>query len=254
MTSFLFKTHPASMVYGGPIVCELEDAPVVMQWFRDFQPNAPAELYFFLGLRWYHPATFSHGPLVEEDLRSRLSHNRPLAEGEKAVNAVRAALPKPIIDWAGPMPGDHPDPVRRALPKGLQWYWKGDFVKTSPDAAVAARIAHAAKTADRASCMHLYPIDGAVQRQKRDATARGYRDVAWSMVIFGVDPDPANAPALKKWARDYWEAVHPFNLAGAYANFMMDDEARCVSRRPMARTTIASQRSSGNLIRQTCST
>ena len=44
------------------------------------------------------------------------------------------------------------------------------------------------------------------------------------MVIFGVDPDPAKAPTLKKWARDYWEAVHPFDLAGAYPNFMMDDE------------------------------
>jgi hypothetical protein len=24
--------------------------------------------------------------------------------------------------------------------------------------------------------------------------------------------------------RDYWAAVHPFDLAGAYPNFMMDDE------------------------------
>ena len=91
----------------------------------------------------------------------------------------------------------------------------GDFRSTKADAA---------KLPTGLSGMHIYPIDGAVQRQKRDATAWGYRDVAWSMVIFGVDPDPANAPALKKWARDYWEAVHPFNLAGAYANFMMDDE------------------------------
>jgi FAD/FMN-containing dehydrogenase len=44
------------------------------------------------------------------------------------------------------------------------------------------------------------------------------------MVIFGVDSDPIKAPTLKKWARDYWEAVHPFDLAGAYPNFMMDDE------------------------------
>ena len=31
-------------------------------------------------------------------------------------------------------------------------------------------------------------------------------------------------PGLKKWAQDYWSAVHPFNLPGGYANFMMDDE------------------------------
>jgi hypothetical protein len=44
------------------------------------------------------------------------------------------------------------------------------------------------------------------------------------MAIVGVDPDPAKAPLLKQWVRGYWEAVHPFNLEGAYANFMMDDE------------------------------
>jgi len=154
-----------------------------------------------------------------------VSHNGPLEEGEKAVNAVRAALPKPIIDWAQPMPYTVIqmlfDPL---LPKGLQWYWKGDFVKDLPDAAVDAYIAHAGKLPTVLSGTHIYPVDGAVHRQKKDATAWGYRDAAWSMVIFGVDPDPAKAPVLRQWAQDYWAAVHPFNLAGAYANFMMDDE------------------------------
>jgi FAD/FMN-containing dehydrogenase len=226
VTSFLFKTHPVSMVYGGPIVFELAEAPAVMKWFREFQPNAPEEFYIFLGLQMVPPAD----PFPKEHWSKKMcvlvvSHNGPLPEGEKAVNAVREALPKPIIDWAQPMPYTAIqtlfDPL---LPKGLQWYWKGDFIKTLPDEAVEAHMAHAAKLPTGLSGMHIYPIDGAVQRQKRDATAWGYRDVAWSMVIFGVDPDPANAPALKKWARDYWEAVHPFNLAGAYANFMMDDE------------------------------
>ena len=30
---------------------------------------------------------------------------------------------------------------------------------------------------------------------------------------------------MKTWGRAYWKAVHPFNLGGAYVNFMMDDEA-----------------------------
>ena len=34
----------------------------------------------------------------------------------------------------------------------------------------------------------------------------------------------SNAPTLKQWAQAYWKAVHPFNLPGAYPNFMMDDE------------------------------
>ena len=226
VTSFLFRTNAVAMVYGGPIVFELSDAPAVMKWFRDNQPKAPEEFYMFLGLQSVPPAD----PFPREHWSKKMcalvvSHNGPLAEGEKAVNAVRAALPKPIIDWAQPMPYTVIqmlfDPL---LPKGLQWYWKGDFVKDLPDAAVDTYIAHAGKLPTVLSGTHIYPVDGAVHRQKKDATAWGYRDAAWSMVIFGVDPDPAKAPVLRQWAQDYWAAVHPFNLAGAYANFMMDDE------------------------------
>ena len=62
--------------------------------------------------------------------------------------------------------------------------------------------------------MHLYPIDGAVHRVPRDATAWNTRDATWSMVIAGIDADPTQADALKTWGRAYWTAIHPFNLEG----------------------------------------
>ena len=74
------------------------------------------------------------------------------------------------------------------------------------------------------STMHLYPIDGAVHRVGKDDTAFSYRDARWAQVIVGVDPDPANAPAITEWASDYWEALHPYSAGGAYVNFLMDDE------------------------------
>ena len=73
--------------------------------------------------------------------------------------------------------------------------------------------------------MHLYPIDGAVRRVAKDATAWSARDATWSMVIAAIDSDPTKADALKTWGRGYWKAVHPYNLGGGYINFMMDDEA-----------------------------
>ena len=76
------------------------------------------------------------------------------------------------------------------------------------------------------SLMHLYPIDGAVHRVSKDATAWSTRDAQFSMVIAGIDSDPNKAEALKSWGRRYWSAVHPFNLEGGYVNFMMDDEAQ----------------------------
>ena len=224
VTSFLFRTHPASIVYGGPIIFDMTDAAKVMRWYRDFQAGAPEDFSVWLGLQ----TVPSGDPFPREHWGKKMcallfAHNGQ--GGEAAVNAARAALPKPLIDWAGPIPYPALQGMFDALyPKGLQWYWKGDFVKTLPDAAIDVHLEHVAKMPSDISAMHLYPIDGAVHRTAKGDTAWNCRDAAWSMVIVAVDSDPQKAPALKKWARDYWEAIHPFNLAGAYPNFMMDDE------------------------------
>jgi FAD/FMN-containing dehydrogenase len=226
VTSFLFEAHPASMVYGGPIFWELKDAAGIMQWYRDFQASAPEEFYAFLGLQ-----TLPSGdPFPREHWGKKIcvllvSHNGTPTEAEKAVNAVRAALPEPIIDFAGPVPYVTLQGMFDGLyPKGLHWYWKGDFVKTLPDAAIDVHIAQAAKVPSDASLMHLYPIDGVVHRKPQDETAWNCRDATWSMVIAGIGSDADQAPSLKNWARNYWDAIHPFDLGGAYPNFMMDDE------------------------------
>ena len=51
------------------------------------------------------------------------------------------------------------------------------------------------------STMHLYPIDGAVHDVGADDTPFSYRDANWAEVIVGVDPDPANAGAIRDWTR-----------------------------------------------------
>jgi hypothetical protein len=56
-----------------------------------------------------------------------------------------------------------------------------------------------------------------------DATPWAYRDAKWAEVIVGVDPDPANAGAIRQWCVDYWEATHPYSMGGSYINFMMDE-------------------------------
>jgi FAD/FMN-containing dehydrogenase len=225
VTSFLFRAHAASMIYGGPLVWELSDAARIMRWYREFQTTAPDEFFVFLGLQGIPSSEpFPREHWAKTVCVIMIVHNGPLADGERAVQALRDTLPKRIIDWAGPMPFSAAQTMFDGLyPKGLQWYWKGDFVKDLPDAAIETHLAHAARLPSALSAMHLYPIDGAVHRNKGN-TAWNVRDATWSMVIVGVDPDPANFTGLRQWAREYWLAVHPFDLAGGYPNFMMDDE------------------------------
>ena len=51
----------------------------------------------------------------------------------------------------------------------------------------------------------------------------GHRDANWSMVIVGVDPEPASAGLVRDWAVSYSDALHPYSMGGAYVNFMMEE-------------------------------
>jgi hypothetical protein len=100
-------------------------------------------------------------------------------------------------------------------PSGLQWYWRGDFLSQVPDAAIEEHLKFAEQLPTFHSTMHLYPIDGAASRIDRHDTAFSYRDAKWSLVIVGVDPDPANAEKITAWTKGYWAALHPYSLGGA---------------------------------------
>jgi FAD/FMN-containing dehydrogenase len=227
VTSFVFQLHPAAMIYGGPVFWDIAQAREVFRAYRDFLPKAPEELGPFIGIK----TVPSGDPFPREHWGKKAvavisCWNGEAGGGPRAMAPLLGKLPEPLFNWMGDMPFAAMnalfDPL---LPKGLQWYWKGDFVETLTDEAIDVHIAQIQKAPSELSLMHLYPIDGAVRRVGKDATAWGARDATWSMVIAGIDPDPKKAEALKAWGRAYWTAIHPFNRPGAYINFMMDDEA-----------------------------
>ena len=134
------------------------------------------------------------------------------------------ALPEPLLHGVGEMPhaalqGAFDD----LYPRGEQWYWRADFVKDIPDEAVRLHAEHGARLPTMKSTMHLYPIDGAAHDVGADDTAWSYRDARWATVYAGVDPDPANVDAIRRWSVDYQEALHPYSAGGAYVNMMMDE-------------------------------
>ena len=226
VTSFLFQAHPVGMVFAGPMAWEQSHARAIMRAYRDFLPKAPEELGAFVGLKMV-PA---NSPFPKEFWGARICllvacYNGSEEDGKKALAPLLDALPPPALNWTGMMPYPALQSMFDGLyPKGMQWYWRGDFVKALSDPAIEAHIEQAAKTPSELSLMHLYPIDGAVHRVGKQDTAWSARDATWSMVIAGIDPNPQKAGPVTRWTKAYWEALHPFNPGGAYSNFMMDDE------------------------------
>ena len=146
----------------------------------------------------------------------------PEEEFDEIIQPAREVA-EPIFEHTGEIPY----PALQSMFDGLygpgdQWYWKGNFVRELNDDAVAEHVRFGEVPTSK-STMHLYPINGAVNRVDEGETAWNRRDANWSMVIAGVDPDPANKERITNWARDYWEALHPHTVGSAYINFMMEE-------------------------------
>ncbi|MWG36641.1 FAD-binding oxidoreductase [Halomarina oriensis] len=223
VTSFEFQCHDVDTVVAGPLFWPLDDLETTMRWYRDWLAEAPRDVYAFYAVGEVPGDPFPpdiHGEKFCGLLWCVPSGDEELAE--EHLRQARAAA-EPMFEHVGAMPY----PALQSLfddlyPAGDQWYWKGDFVYDLTDEAIAAHGRHAEVPTPK-STMHLYPIDGAVHDVADDATAWNYRDATWSMVIAGVDADPANEGVITDWARNYWEAVHPHDAEGAYVNFMMEE-------------------------------
>ncbi|MBO4260020.1 FAD-binding oxidoreductase [Streptomyces griseorubiginosus] len=226
VTSFLFRLHEISTVVAGPTFWPVEISADVLTAYRDFLPNAPRELNAFFLYGTVPPA-----PPFPEEIQLRKTAGvvwcHTSGDPEAAARAMAPlldALPQPMLHAAGPMP--HPDLQSMfdgLYPPGHQWYWRADFVEEIPDEAVELHAKFGAEVPTVQSTMHLYPIDGAAHDVGPDETPWGYRSARWSTVYAGVDPDPANAELIKRWAVDYSDALHPYSAGGAYVNMMMDE-------------------------------
>jgi FAD/FMN-containing dehydrogenase len=224
VTSFLFRLHPVSTVYAGPMLWSMERAEEVLRWYRDFILAAPETLG-----GWFAFLKVPPGPPFPTELHTQSmcgvvwTFTGPIEEAEAIFAPIRREL-APTVDFVGPLPfpafQSMFDPL---VPHGIHSYWRADFFEELSDEAIARHLEHGAKMPTLQSSMHIYPIDGAAHRVGKDETAFSYRDANFAQVIIGFSFDPADADLLKAWTIAYWEALHPYSLGGAYVNFMMDE-------------------------------
>jgi FAD/FMN-containing dehydrogenase len=224
VTSFQFRLQPVKTVYAGPTFWPLDQAADVLKAYREFIRSAPEHVNGFFAFLTVPPS-----PMFPEHLHLQKVCavmwvcTSAASRAEPATRPMRS-VGTPLLDHQGEMPLPAVNSLFNPLyPAGLQWYWRADFVTEVSDEAVARHVEHGSALPTMLSTVHLYAIDGAAHRVGRNDTAFSYRDANWALVIVGVDPDPANAPAITDWCREYFDAVHPYSSGGAYVNFMMDE-------------------------------
>ncbi|MXM63987.1 FAD-binding protein [Streptomyces sp. HUCO-GS316] len=227
VTSFTFRLHPVHTVGVAVTVWPVDRTREVLRWYREFLPAAEEDLNGFFAVLVVPP-----GPPFPEPIHGQkmcavvwcytgdLDANRL----EDVLVAVNEPAP-PAFHFATPMPYPGLQAMfDELIPKGLQWYWRGDFFDGISDDAIEVHQRYGENLPTDLSTMHLYPVDAAAHRVSADDTAWAYRDAVWSGVIAGIDPGPANADRIRQWCVDYWNDLHPHSMGGSYINFLGEQE------------------------------
>jgi FAD/FMN-containing dehydrogenase len=225
VTSFLFRLHEVGTIFGGPTFWPVEQSAEVMKAYREFLPGAPRELNGFFAFHIVPP-----GPPFPEEIHLRevcgviWCYLGSEEDATRAMAPLLDSVPEPLMHGVGAMPhADLQGAFDGLYPRGEQWYWRADFVDEIPDEAVALHAKFGAQLPTAKSLMHLYPIDGAAHDVDVADTAWGYRGSRWSTTYAGVDPDPANVDAIRRWSVDYSDALRPYTAGGGYVNMMMEE-------------------------------
>ena len=224
VTSFKFRLLDIKNVYAGPMFWPIESAKETMQFYDKLTKNASNDLYGFFAFLTVPPAA----PFPEHLWNQKVcgvvwNYTGPIEKAEEIFKPIRQFGP-PILDFVGEIPMPSLNSMFDALyPPGMQWYWRAHYIKELTAESIDVNIEFGNKIPNFHTTTHLYPIDGAVHNVANNETAWANRNARWAQVIVGVDPNPDNAAEITSWCKNYYDALTPYAMGGAYVNFMMEE-------------------------------
>ncbi|MGH7827286.1 MAG: FAD-binding oxidoreductase [Candidatus Binatia bacterium] len=226
VTRFEFELYPVGPeILAGLMVFPFDQAKQVLTRYREFVESAPEDLNVWLVLRKAPPL-----PFVPENVHGKevvvlaIFYDGDTSEGEKLIAPLRG-----FGDAHGEHIGAQPytawqqafDPL---LAPGARNYWKSHNFTELSDGALDSMIEFAGRLPSPQCEIFVGLIAGAPNRVPADAMAYGHRDARFVMNVHGRWDEKAHDAACIGWAREFFKASAPYASAGAYVNFMTEDE------------------------------
>ncbi len=226
VTGFEFALHAVGPeILAGLMVFPFDQAAQVLRRYREFVNSAPEELNVWVVLRQAPPLPFLpervHG---KEVAVLGVFYAGNTTQGEMLIAPLRGfgellgehVGVQPYTAWQQAF-----DPL---LTPGARNYWKSHNFTELSDGALDSMIEFAGKLPSPQCEIFVGLIAGAPNRVAPDAMAYGHRDARFVMNVHGRwDERAQDAPCIA-WARDFFKASAPYASAGAYVNFMTEDE------------------------------
>lgn len=227
VTEFEFELHPVGAeILAGLIVFPFSQAKQVLTQYRKFAELAPEELNVWVILRKAPPLPFLpenvHG---KEVVVLAIFYVGNIVEGEKLIEPLRSfgdaygehIGAQPYVEWQQAF-----DPL---LTGGARNYWKSHNFTELPDGALEAIVEFAGKLPSSQCEIFIGFIAGASNRVSADAMAYCHRDAKFILNVHGRWNDVAHDAMCIGWAREFFQASAPYASAGAYVNFMTEEES-----------------------------
>ena len=216
VTTFEFRLHPVSEVYGGMMLHPFARAREVLGAYRELTRVAPDELTVFCGLLT--------GPDGGKVVATPLCFTGAAADGERLLRPLREVGP-PIVDAVGPMPyGALQTMLDEGFPAGQQVYWRGDFLHELSDDVIDRAIAHFTAVTSPFTAVLFEHLGGAVRRVAGEATAFDHRDAEYNVAVVARWQDAAEHDVHVRWTRDICDALRP-HARGVYVNYLGVEES-----------------------------
>jgi len=224
VTSLEFQLHPVGpMVAAATVFHAMDTASEVLRLYRNYALSAPDDVVCYAMIvnpPPDFPPEHQGKPLlaivgccsgtVEDGLRLLA----PLAEwGSPLVTAIDA-MPYVVLQQA----------FNAGNPHGGRYYWKSQHLTELPDDLIDTVVRLGNDLHGSLSIIGIEQLGGAMSRIAPNATAFPYRNVPFSLSIWGGWPDAADDEANIAWCRTFFDTVKPFG-AGVYANYVGADEA-----------------------------
>jgi FAD/FMN-containing dehydrogenase len=226
VTQFEFQLFPVGPeIVAGLIVFPFNQAKQILTKYRQFANSAPEELNVWVVLRKAPPLPFLpenvHG---KEVVVLPIFYSGAVAEAEKLIAPLRTfgdavgehIGPQPYVEWQKAF-----DPL---LTPGARNYWKSHNFTELADGALNAIIEFAGKLPSPQCEIFIGLIAGAPNRVAPGAMAYGHRDAKFVLNVHGRWDDAKDDQKCIGWAREFFKASAPYASAGAYVNFMTEEE------------------------------
>ena len=225
VTEFEVKLHPLTSVLFGTGMFLGDDITRVLQYWREFMPQAPDNLKWSFSLR-LAPKSENIPPDVRgqqvasesvlwigapEQGRSDVEHVLSVCSATAVTKHILSFVDlQTMADWE--------------FPAGRRYYTKSGYLKILDDDAIACMVRALATIPSPMTQIEIAYQGGAAARVAAEETAFGDRSSPFIVNVLGSWLEPAEDANNISWIRDLFANLRPSMTPGVYVNFMSADE------------------------------